>query len=128
MHAVWHFSSIEFGWQRGGGCLYSETIVKSYKKAVSRILSGIKINIPEDLKLMDRLESNEVNKVKVVDGFMKNPMRIAFITDEAGHFNRGPAIDELSDLELYNEKDKPVFTGHYCYRPIYLKYPEMWFA
>ena len=32
-------------------------------------------------------------------------------------FNRSPVIDELSDLEPYNEKDKPVFTGHYCYRP-----------
>ena len=57
MHAVWHFSSIELldGKSVEEDAFIQETIVKkSYKKAVSRILSGIKINIPEDLKLMDR--------------------------------------------------------------------------
>ena len=67
-----------------------ETIVKKspYKKAVSRILSGMKINIPEDLKLMDRFGiKRSKSKVKVVDGFARKALcGLLFITDEAGHF------------------------------------------
>ena len=64
----------------------------------------------------------------MVDGFEK-PYADCFLSPmKPDIFNRGPAIDELSDLELYNEKDKPVFTGHYCLPPNIPKVSEMWFA
>jgi len=123
VHAVWHFSSIELldGKTVEEDAFIQETIVKKspYKKAVSRILSGIKINIPEDLKLIDRfgIERSKA-RLKWWMDLREKPYADCFLSPmKPDIFNRGPAIDELSDLELYNEKDKPVFTGHYCLPP-----------
>ncbi|MAH25581.1 MAG: hypothetical protein CMI19_01290 [Opitutae bacterium] len=123
VHAVWHFSSIELldGKSVEEDAFIQETIVKKspYKKAVSRILSGIKINIPEDLKLMDRFGIKRSKaRLKWWMDLREKPYADCFLSPmKPDIFNRGPAIDELSDLELYNEKDKPVFTGHYCLPP-----------
>ena len=123
VHAVWHFSSIELldGKSVEEDSFIQETIVKKspYKKAVSRILSGIKINIPEDLKLIDRfgIERSKA-RLKWWMDLSEKPYADCFLSPmKPDIFNRGPAIDELSDLEPYNEKDKPVFTGHYCLPP-----------
>jgi hypothetical protein len=123
VHAVWHFSSIELleGQSVEEDAFIKETIVKKspYKKAVSRILSGIKINIPDDLKLMDRFGIKRSKaRLKWWIDLREKPYADCFLSPmKPDIFNRGPAIDELSDLELYNEKDKPVFTGHYCLPP-----------
>ena len=123
VHAVWHFSSIELldGKSVEEDAFIQETIVKKspYKKAVSRILSGIKINIPEDLKLIDRfgIERSKA-RLKWWMDLSEKPYADCFLSPmKPDIFNRGPAIDELSDIEPYNEKDKPVFTGHYCLPP-----------
>ena len=123
VHAVWHFSSIELldGKTVEEDAFIQETIVKKspYKKAVSRILSGIKINIPEDLRLIDRfgIERSKA-RLKWWMDLSEKPYADCFLSPmKPDIFNRGPAIDELSDLEPYNEKDKPVFTGHYCLPP-----------
>ena len=123
VHAVWHFSSIELldGKSVEEDAFIQETIVKKspYKKAVSRILSGIKINIPEDLRLIDRfgIERSKA-RLKWWMDLSEKPYADCFLSPmKPDIFNRGPAIDELSDLEPYNAKDKPVFTGHYCLPP-----------
>ena len=123
VHAVWHFSSIELleGQSVEEDAFIKETIVKKspYKKAVTRILSGIKINIPEDLKLIDRFGiERPKGRLKWWLDLRGKPYADCFLSPmKPDILNRGPAIDELSDLEPYNEKDKPVFTGHYCLPP-----------
>jgi len=123
VHAVWHFSSIELldGKSVEEDSFIQETIVKKspYKKAVSRILSGIKINIPEDLKLKDRFGiERPKGRLKWWLDLRGKPYADCFLSPmKPDILNRGPVIDELSDLEPYNEKDKPVFTGHYCLPP-----------
>ena len=123
VHAVWHFSSIELlrGKEVMDDDFVQETMQKEspYKNAVNRILSGIKIHIPQDLTLVDRF------------GIKRSKGRLKWWLDLRGKsyadcflspmtpdiLERGPGDDELFELEPYGELEKPVFTGHYCLPP-----------
>ena len=123
VHAVWHFSSINLlkGKEVSDDSFILETMEKKspYKKAITRILSGIKIKIPLGLKLIDRF------------GIERSKGRIKWWMDLRGKsyadcflspmkpdvHNLGPADDELSEIEPYGKTEKPVFTGHYCLPP-----------
>ena len=123
VHAVWHFSSIDL--LRGKEISDDEFIRKTmekkspYKKAVNRILSGIKINIPDDLKLIDRFGVERTKgRLKWWMDLRKKPYANCFLSPmKPDIFNCGPSLDDLSEIEPYGDTEKPVFTGHYCLPP-----------
>ena len=123
VHAAWHFSSIELllGKSAEEDSFIVETLDKKspYKQAVSRILSGIKIRIPEELNLIDRFgirrPKGRLKWWKDLRGKPDNECFISPMTPEI--CDRGPSDQELSELELYPKTEKPVFIGHYCLPP-----------
>ena len=123
VHAVWHFSSINLleGKKVSDDAFIEETIQKKspYRKAVSRILSGIKINIPRNLKLIDRFGvERSKGRLKWWMDLRGKPYAECFLSPmKPDILNQGPDIHELAELEPYGESEKPVFTGHYCLPP-----------
>jgi hypothetical protein len=123
VHAAWHFSSIKFLENQSieDDNFVKKTLLKKnpYCLAVERILSGIKINIPKNLKLADRF------------GIVRSKGRLKWWLDLGGKSyadcflspmnpqieNRGPKSKELSGTERYSTNEKPVFIGHYCLPP-----------
>ena len=90
-----------------------------YRKAVSRILSGIKINIPRNLKLIDRFEvERSKGRLKWWMDLKGKPYAECFMSPmKPDIFDLGPSEDELAELEPYGKSEKPVFIGHYCLPP-----------
>ena len=120
VHAVWHFSSINLleGKKVSDDAFIQETMEKKspYRKAVSRILSGIKINIPRNLKLIDRFEvERSKGRLKWWMDLKGKPYAECFMSPmKPDIFDLGPSEDELAELEPYGKSEKPVFIGHYC--------------
>ena len=123
VHAVWHFSSINLleGKKVSDDAFIQETMEKKspYRKAVSRILSGIKINIPRNLKLIDRFGvERSKGRLKWWMDLKGKPYAECFMSPmKPDIFDLGPSEDELAELEPYGKSEKPVFIGHYCLPP-----------
>ena len=123
VHAVWHFSSIELlkGKSVQDDSFIGETIKRKniYQVAVSRILSGIKIRIPQELALQDRFGiRRSKGRLKWWKDLRGMSFAECFLSPMKPYvYDRGPVDEELSEIELYQETEKPVFTGHYCLPP-----------
>lgn len=123
VHAVWHFSSIELlrGKSVEDDSFIWDTLEKksSYKLAVDRILSGIKISIPKELKLKDRFGVERTKgRLKWWKDLRGKPYAKCFLSPMFPDIeDKGPTDDEFHELQPYSKDERPVFIGHYCLPP-----------
>jgi hypothetical protein len=123
VHAVWHFSSIELlrGKSVEDDSFIWDTLEKksSYKLAVDRILSGIKISIPKELKLKDRFGVERTKgRLKWWKDLRGKPYAKCFLSPMFPAIeDKGPTDDEFHELQPYSKDERPVFIGHYCLPP-----------
>ena len=123
VHAAWHFSSINILDQVlvADDLFIKETFKKEsmYKRASQSILSGIKIIIPKDLKLADRFAIPRTKgRLRWWLDLRGKPYSECFFSPMFPEISdRGPTETEISMLEPYIRREKPVFIGHYCLPP-----------
>ena len=123
VHAVWHFSSIELlrGKSVEDDSFIWDTLEKksSYKLAVDRILSGIKLSIPKELKLKDRFVVERTKgRLKWWKDLRGKPYAKCFLSPMFPPIeDKGPTDDEFHELQPYSKDERPVFIGHYCLPP-----------
>jgi len=120
VHAAWHFSSIDILEQTlvADDLFIKETLKKGsvYHKASQTIVSGIKIDIPENFRLVDRF--NIRRKKARLKWWMElngKPYSECFFSPMFPEVSdNGPIERDVNMIEPYSKKDKPVFIGHYC--------------
>ena len=123
VHAVWHFSSIERLKKTmvSDDAFIEETMKKKspFGEAVKRIVSGMKIKIPPDLKLVDRFGiQRSKGRLKWWMDLRGKSFTESFLSPmEPEVHERGPNDEQLTMLEPYDKLEKPVFFGHYCLPP-----------
>ena len=128
VHAVWHFSSIERLKKTmvSDDAFIEETMKKKspFGEAVKRIVSGMKIKIPPDLKLVDRFGiQRSKGRLKWWMDLRGKSFTESFLSPmEPEVHEHGPNDEQLTMLEPYDKLEKPVFFGHYCLPQIYQKY------
>lgn len=121
VHSCWDKKSITYLKKTlKNGRLNDELIFKSVKKktrlhvAVEQTLKGKEIEMPEGLNFTDK------------DGTIRKKIRIKWWEDPSKSTYRNISVEpleqlpeipvnakDLSSLDFYSEKDKPVFFGHY---------------
>ena len=120
VHAAWHFSSINV--LRGILASEDRFIIHTLEKdnalslATKRVLTGIKVRLPEKPVVRDRFgipRSNGLVKWwenlrdKPLDDCLFPPMKPSLM-------DAVPSPEDLKPLEAYGVKEKVVFVGHYC--------------
>ena len=123
VHAVWHFSSIEILKKTmvSDDTFIEETMKEKspYGDAVKRIISGIKIKVPSDLKSVDRFGIHRSSgRLKWWMDLRGKSFAESFLSPMKPEVHeRGPNAEQVEMLEPYGKLEKPVFFGHYCLPP-----------
>ncbi|HAY74564.1 MAG TPA: hypothetical protein DCY32_02720 [Opitutae bacterium] len=131
VHAAWHYSSIQIleGAKASDDAFVKKTFEKETPegKAVNNILSGIKISLPLEPKLKDRFgivrKKGRVRWWKNLQG--KSFAECLYSPMYPEVREQIPDPNEIAQVEPYDERDKPVFLGHYSLPPSVEKVMDM---
>ena len=131
VHAAWHYSSIQIleGAKASDDAFVKKTFEKETPegKAVNNILSGIKISLPLEPKLKDRFgivrKKGRVRWWKNLQGKSFTECLYSPMYPEVRE--QIPDPNEIAQVEPYDERDKPVFLGHYSLPPSVEKVMDM---
>ena len=130
VHAAWHSSSISFlsPTQVPSDEFVRRTCDKSSpeRKAVDRILKGVKANLPEGSNLRDRFGIvRQKGRLRWWEDLRHKPFAEALFSPMYGHsLEEIPNPEDIEKVEPYTKDDKPVFIGHYCLEPHVTKINE----
>ena len=123
VHAAWHISSISLLSQNPvpDNSFVQATLDKSSpeRKAVDRILKGVKANLPEGSILRDRFGIvRQKGRLRWWEDLKGKPFAEALLSPMYGNsLEEIPDTKDIDKVEPYPKDDKPVFIGHYCLEP-----------
>ena len=120
VHAAWHISSIALVSRSPvpDNSFIQATTVKDSpeRKAVDRILKGVKANLPSGSVFRDRFGvARPKGRLRWWEDLRGKPFSKALFSQMYGDsLEEIPDPKDLEQVEPYPKEDKTVFIGHYC--------------